>query len=110
MSLYNVGGSDRLQVLFEQWVQCAGHWTQSSLLTELQQTSRFRKRGARKWLTTYELTMKFGSSEAAEQLKACKEGDAELCKTHVRFHPDAPGVEETRLGFQGRGDDDDDDQ
>ena len=53
--------------------------------------------------------MKFGSSEAAEQLKACKEGDAELCKTHVRFHPDARGVEETRLGFQGRGDDDDDD-
>ena len=97
MSLDNAAGSDQLQVLFEQWVACAGHWTESSLMTELSQTSRYRKRGARKWLTTHELTMKFGSPEAAEQIKACKEGDAELCKSQVRFHPDAPGVTETRL-------------
>eukprot|EP00435_Cladocopium_sp_Y103_P061023 s127_g22.t1 len=57
--------SDRLAVLFEQWVGCEGHWRESALYQRLRVESRFRKRGCRKWLT--ELTQYLVWDEDAEE-------------------------------------------
>lgn len=94
-------GSAKLQVLYEQWISCSGHWSESSFLVELRQSTRNRKRGARKWMTFHEMTMKFGSEKAASQIRDCKRADPVLSKSQIRFHPDAPGVADPRLYWFG---------
>ena len=84
-------GSEKLQVLFEQWISCDGHWTESSIYKQLKVTVRNRKTGARKWLTEAELTVKYGSARVAERIVQSKQNDAECSKTQIREHPDCPG-------------------
>lgn len=48
-------------------------------------------------MTVHELRLKYGSQDAADAIVQAKEGDEQLQKTQVRFHPDAPGVSEPRL-------------
>ena len=83
-----IPGSERLQVLFEQWVSCAGHWRESSLYHQLRVTSKHRKRGARKWLTVSELSLKYGSMEVAQKIAHAKETDEKVKDSQVRPHPD----------------------
>ena len=59
-TIKSIQGSDKLALLFEQWISCSGHWNQSSFLVELRQSSRNRKRGARRWMTVHELRLKYG--------------------------------------------------
>ena len=91
-------GSDRLAVLFEQWVGCEGHWRESALYQRLRVESRFRKRGCRKWLTVSELAVKYGSSTVADKIKIAKESDPE-CANQRRPHPDAPNEPVSRLSW-----------
>ena len=60
---------------------------------ELRVSVRHRRRGARRWLTLHELTLKYGSERVARRIAEHKLADAELARTQVRFHPDAPGDE-----------------
>ena len=93
-------GSEKLQVLYEQWLECEGHWTESVLVKELRVSARHRRRGARKWLTLSELTQKYGSARVAIKIKEAKEADPEMSKHQVRFHPDCPGEEEPSHWFR----------
>lgn len=45
------------------------------------------------------MALKYGSQEAAETIRDCKEQDETLSKTQCRYHLDAPGVEESRHYF-----------
>lgn len=85
-------GSDRLQVLFEQYVTCGGHWAESSIYLQMKIERRLRKTGSRRWLTCHEIAIKYGSQDAAEKIVAAKEADAETAATHIRPHPDAPHI------------------
>ncbi|CAL1153151.1 unnamed protein product [Cladocopium goreaui] len=84
--------SDRLQVLFEQYVTCGGHWAESSIYLQMKIERRLRKTGSRRWLTCHEIAIKYGSQDAAEKIVAAKEADAETAATHIRPHPDAPHI------------------
>lgn len=89
--------SSKLAVLYEQWLQCEGHWTESAFFKEMRSTSTHRKRGARRWMTVQELSMKYGSQRVALRIKAAKEeGDADVRKNQIRDHPDVPGDPELR--------------
>ena len=87
-----------MAVLYEQWLQCEGHWTESSFFKEIRSTNTHRRRGARRWLTVPELAIKYGSERVALRIKAAKEqGDADVRKTQIRDHPDVPGDPEPHL-------------
>ena len=94
-------GHDQLQILYEQWIQCDGHWSESSFLKEIRVTNRHRKKGARKWMTKAELTFKYQSWRIAERIAQAKENDAELSKSQVRPHPDCPDEPETSMQKMG---------
>ena len=94
-------GSAKLQVLYEQWLSCDGHWTESSIYQQLKVSQRHRKKGARRWLTESELTLKYGSAIIAEKITTHKNSDPE-CKDQVRDHPDCPDDEDSRLMFSDR--------
>ena len=89
-------GSAKLQVLMEQWLSCAGHWTESSLYQQMKMSNRFRKRGARRWLTVHELSLKYGSMEVATKIATHKRNDPD-CKDQWRYHKDGPKDEDPSL-------------
>ena len=64
----------------------------------MRSTNTHRRRGARKWMTVPELTIKYGSERVALRIKAAKEqGEADVRKTQIRDHPDVPGDPEPHL-------------
>ncbi|CAK9038658.1 Uncharacterized protein SCF082_LOCUS22708 [Durusdinium trenchii] len=82
--------SEKLALLYEQRVQCEGHWKESSFVKELRVTNRSRKKGARKWMTKQELIQKFGSERLAMRIIEAKQNDPVLAKSQIRCHPDCP--------------------
>ena len=84
-------GSEKLSILYEQWIECAGHWTESTLLQQLKYEKRHRRIGARKWLTYAELVMKYGNAECARKICESKRRDLDVAKKEIRSHPDCPG-------------------
>ena len=90
-------GRDALGILYEQWIQCEGHWSENSLAKELRTSSRHRKIGSRKWMTRSELEHKYNSTRIAERIIVSKEQDAELSKTQIRPHPDCPDEPDSSL-------------
>lgn len=90
-------GSERLGILFESWVSCEGHWSESQLCKELRVSARHRRRGGRKWLTLPELITKYGSERIALRIKEAKESDPQLAKSQIRDNPDCPGVPDPSL-------------
>eukprot|EP00438_Fugacium_kawagutii_P021042 Skav236149 [mRNA] locus=scaffold2146:214258:216563:+ [translate_table: standard] len=80
----------KLAILFEQWVACDGHWSESSLLVTLREEHRHRRVGARKWLTYPELVIKYGGPSPAQKICAAKQADATMAKEQIRPHPDCP--------------------
>ena len=89
-------GSEKLQVLYEQWISCEGHWIESSLYKQLRVTVRNRKTGARKWLTEPELCVKYGSARVAARIAQAKRNDPK-CQHQIRDHPDCPGDPDSSL-------------
>lgn len=90
LGLFHIPGSSRLAVLFEQWVSCSGHWTESSIYLQMKIERRHRTIGSRRWMTLHELSMKYGSRDVALKIQAAKESDPEYKRTQIRPHPDAP--------------------
>ena len=90
-------GSEKLQILYEQWLSCEGHWRESQILKELRTSTRHRRLGARKWLTVGELTQKYGSERVALKIKDAKESDPDMSVNQTRAHPDCPDDPEPRF-------------
>lgn len=94
-------GSQRLQVLQEQWSACAGKWKESSFYLQMQQRDSTRKHGARLWLTRAQLAKKYESQSVADEICDAKlAADEETRKLQVKPHPDAPTNEE--VGCQSK--------
>ena len=87
----SISGSEKLQILFEQWVACEGAWSSSEFFIMCRKKSKNRHRGARAWLTRSEIEKKYGSAQVADHIVTAKLNDPELFKTHVRPHPDMNG-------------------
>ena len=82
-------GSERLQVLFEQWATCAGQWKESAFFLRLSNSTRFKSKGARRWLTFTEIAQRYGSNEVATSITEAKENaEDQIKKTQIRKHPD----------------------
>lgn len=87
-SFVSCSGSERLTILYEQWVSCSGHWRESQFFLRMSTSSRRKKFGCRKWLTQHELAIKYGSAEIAQSIVDAKESDDKLRLSHIRSHPD----------------------
>ena len=90
-------GSDKLQILLQEWMACEGEWRKSALyktITERKKTSAY---GARVWLTKAQIAQKYNSAELGEQICRAKLADAEASKTQVKKHPDLPDSEDQGL-------------
>lgn len=85
-----IPGEAKLAILFEQWVACDGHWSESSLLVTLRQEHRLRRLGARKWMTFHELVIKYGGTSPAQKIVAAKRADEKTAKEQIRPHRDCP--------------------
>ena len=84
-----VSGSEKLQVLQEQWLQCDGAWKKSTFYLEIKKSKAERKRGCRMWMTRAQLVAKYNSESLADEIIANKEADPN--GNQVKDHPDAPG-------------------
>ena len=73
-----IRGSEKLQLLQEVWLSCAGEWRNSTFYSQLKQSSTHRHKGARKWMTKRDISLKYGSEEVATQIIAHKEADESL--------------------------------
>lgn len=97
--LLRILGSEKISILYEQWIECAGHWAESSLLQQLRYEKRHRRVGARKWLTYAELVLKYGNADCAYKICESKRRDPELAKEQIRSHPDCPGDSDSLFQF-----------
>lgn len=78
------------------WESCAGEWKKSTLYQKLSCKTTNRSYGARVWLTKNQIAAKYGGGEEGMKIaeKICQAKlDPEVAATHVKWHPDAPGVE-----------------
>ena len=85
-------GSDRLQILMEQWISCNGIWKESTLCLRMSQKSSYKKRGCRAWLTYEQIVAKYGSESVAKQIVDSKWAisDKDARDRQIRRHPDIP--------------------
>lgn len=84
-------GSQKLAVLKEEWLACAGVWKSSALYKKMKQSSKTSNHGARLWLTKTQIAAKYSSMEVAQAIVDAKLADAELRESQVREHKDCPG-------------------
>lgn len=83
--------SDKLQLLFEQWTSCEGHWQHSDFMIECKKKTKHRSYGSRVWMTRSEIANKFGSMVVAKTIIQSKEEDNEASVHQIRPHPDCHG-------------------
>lgn len=84
--------SDKLQLLLEQWTACQGAWRESQFYIKMQQKTKHRSVGARKWLTEGEMLAKCGDRKVVDAIIGAKLSDPEVRESHVRAHLDMNGV------------------
>ena len=88
------GGHDKLQILLDAWSSCDGDWRSSELYLKMVSRKTASTYGCRKWLTRQQIALKYDNNMGlADTICDGKLADAELMKTHTKFHPDAPGNE-----------------
>lgn len=91
-------GKAKLQVLQDAWTECQGNWSTSNFYKKITGRSTVSEQGCRRWMTRAQLVRKYDSSDYADHIIAAKNRDEELRETHVKDHPDAPGVEAGSMG------------
>ena len=79
-----------MQLLYENWCECGGHWTRSSWVVSMRERHRHRKTSARVWMTFAEIAAKYQSEQIAMDITLAKLQDEKLCRTEVKPHPDCP--------------------
>ena len=84
--------SEKLSILFEEWLNAGENWDRSSLVISLRQQTSFKKLGCRRWFTRDALAEKYkGDYGVADSIIAEKQKDSITAGKCVRDHPDLPG-------------------
>ena len=85
------GKSQKLAVMFEDWLEAGQRWDRSKLVLQMRQVKTQGRRGSRKWMIRSELVVKYNSEALADEIIACKENLDEAARAAcVRSHPDCP--------------------
>lgn len=58
-------GLEDMQKLYEEWLSASECWSSSTYVIQLQQTSKFIKMGARRWMTFSQICEKYKSEDVA---------------------------------------------
>lgn len=90
-------GPEEMQKLYEEWLSSNEQWQSSSYVIQLQQSHKFTKLGARRWMTFREISAKYSSDEIAQSIVDEKKANRQLAATQIKKHPDCPKREETQL-------------
>ena len=80
--------------IYESWLAADEKWTSTSVYLNVSNTSGTRRRGVKRWMTHEEISKQYGT-QVAQAIIDHKLGTHELSETEVRWHPDAPGVEDS---------------
>ena len=86
-------GSQRLQVLVDEWISCKGEWKKSTLYERMMAKKSCRKHGARVWMTKSQIAQKYSDQHIAEQICAAKLEDEATRESQTKAHPDLPDSE-----------------
>ena len=86
-----------MQKLYEEWLAANECWSASTYVIQLQQTSKFTKTGARRWMTYSQICEKYKSEDVATCIIEEKKTNPVLAETQIKPHPDCPNREETHL-------------
>ena len=92
----SLAGSEKLQILVDEWASCQGRWKDSQLLERMRARKSTSVHGARVWMTRAQVAQKYGSQEVADEICNGKLNDPETKETHTKPHPDAPTSEASR--------------
>lgn len=85
------GKTQKLQVLFEDWLDAEEDWGHSKLVLQMKQQHTMGRRGSRQWLTRMQIEEKYRSAMVAADIIAQKEAMDEPARSAaVRDHPDTP--------------------
>lgn len=95
-----ISGSEKLALLYEQWLGCSGKWTESEFYIQIQESKRQRKTGTRAWMTRDQVILKYNSTELGNAICDAKLADPEVAKHSVKPHPDHP---QNKAGTQSCG-------
>eukprot|EP00435_Cladocopium_sp_Y103_P066067 s13_g28.t1 len=83
--------SQKMQVLFEQWLSASEDWSASTLVLSMRHSHTHTKRGSRRWMTRADLLAKYhGDESIVDEIIREKESDAVTKTQSCRAHPDAP--------------------
>ena len=80
-----------LHELFESWISGEEDWRKSQTFIRITDSDGNINSDLRDWLTRAELQQKVGEEAAKEMIDHMERHNPEKC----RYHPDAPGVQET---------------
>lgn len=89
----SLAGSEKLQILVDEWASCQGRWKDSQLLERMRSRKSTSVHGARVWMTRAQVALKYGSQEVADEICNGKLNDPETKESHTKPHPDAPNSE-----------------
>ena len=82
-------------MLFEQWLSSDEDWRKTEIYIETCTKKGMISADARDWVSKTELVGKLGKEGADSMVAYLEKNEPSKC----RFHPDAPGVEETHWHF-----------
>ena len=82
--------SQKMQVLFEQWLSANEDWSESTLVMSMRHSHTHTKRGSRRWMTRAELMEKYKDESVVDEIIGEKERDSGTKIHCCRAHPDAP--------------------
>lgn len=91
------GCPEEMQKLYEEWLSSNEQWQSSSYVIQLQQSHKFTKLGARRWMTFREISAKYSSDEIAQSIVDEKKANRQLAATQIKKHPDCPKREDMTL-------------
>ena len=80
--------------LYESWLAADEKWVESTVYLTITSTTGTRRRGVKRWLTYAEIEKQYGPVVASAIIQN-KLNSQDLCESEVRFHPDAPGCEDS---------------
>ena len=94
-------GTEKLNLLLDEWISCAGEWKKSTLYKRFMERSTTSSHGARVWLTKAQIEAKYKSAAIAESIVRAKLDDPEARETSTKAHPDCPD-NEAQSGLETR--------
>ena len=97
----SLSGSEKLQILVDEWASCQGNWKESRLLERMRARKSTSVHGARVWMTRAQVAQKYGNQEVADEICNGKLTDEETKATQTKPHPDAPNSEAWRTVVWG---------